>query len=422
MAPDPAALPHPRPWYARAFGPARGCAYCGDSPVNHWIHYLDTGAGLAFAKDAPAVPNPLPRFLDFRRSPFIGVVERGLMALLGVLGFVRFSDDLERATSARTKSVWKEARARGIRMQEALVFGLHRDLMRAMLPARPGGPLRWRYFQSVPIPPWTLQDGDRWVDDKSRFKAAFEAAGLPVARGRSVRTLDGALRAFRALAAPVIVKPREGSRARHTTVGIRDENELARAFARATELCPAAIVEEHVDGRIYRATCVDGSVIGIMELARPSVVADGRMTADELRKHHNAANKRFDSLTDVPDDTLFRTTIAHQGFAPDDVPPAGTELLLAEYSERAYGGYFVDVTDAVPERTIQEIGRAAGACRVGIVGFDLISRDLSDPNERFVFLEGNTLPFLEIHDIPYAGEPRSVSAAVWDLWGPLPRA
>lgn len=337
--------------------------------------------------------------------------------LLERIGVIKYSDDIAEVVSHRTEAMWKEGIVRGITMQQLSILGKKRDESRALLPQKKGSLRRsWEYFQSLPIPYWKMSSENTWVDDKATFKKVFRKNHLPIAEGRSVFTLGQALRTFRSIGKEVIVKPREGSRGRHTTVRITDEEEFIAAFKRAKQLCPFVMVEEYIPGTLYRATCVDGKVIGIMDLVQPIITTDGQKTVEELRLLYNSDGKKFAHLTDVKDDAWFHEAITHQGYTPRSIPPAGVRLVLAEHSERTNGGYFIDITDEVPARTIAEIERAARACQIMIIGFDILSIDLRKEDESFTFIEGNSLPYIEIHHIPYEGKVRNVAGAIWDMW------
>jgi D-alanine-D-alanine ligase-like ATP-grasp enzyme len=397
------------------------CVYCGDAPTNHTLHYINTSIDLFFSSLVPKKEKSGSHFLDPERSPLVRVVGRAVAGLMGSLRMLRFSDDVDDAVSERTKVIWREAQVRGITMQQVLVFGLKREESRALLPQKKGLEndnrlkRKWEYFQSIPIPRWAIQPSSTWVDDKSTFKKNFKKAGLPIADGKAVRTYAQALAAFREFATPVIAKPREGSRARHTTVSITSEEELARAYARAHQLCPDVMIEQYITGTLYRATCVGKKLIGVIEFVKPATVADGIKTTEQLRIAHNA-HKKFENLTDVKDDAWFRDALSHQGLTPESVPPAGTHVLLSEHSERPNGGYFIDITDDIPDSTKAEIERAAKVCEIEVIGFDIISKNLKDTREKFTFIEGNSLPYIELHHMPYEGKVRNVAGAVWDLW------
>ncbi len=396
------------------------CVFCGDAPVNHKLHYFNTASSLLPTLLFPPKTTSPKRFYQVTYSPLVRGLARWLISLLWILGAVRFSDEPGPTTTSRTKSVWKEAKKRGIRMQELVMFGLRREEMRALLPSKQGAKkLNWEYFNSIPVPPWKNQLGNGWIDDKNTFKRMFQKHDLPVARGAFVRSLAEAKKIFLDIGGRVITKPREGSRARHTTVAISNLRELEEGFVRAKQLCPFVMVEEFIEGTLYRATCVDRKLIGVVQFIKPATVADGVHTVEELRVKHNA-HKKFPQLTDVQPDAWFTDAITHQGYTPETILPEGTPLLLSEHSERPNGGYFIDITDAIPEATRATIERAAELCDVEVIGYDIISKDLTDAALRFTFIEGNTLPYIELHDIPFEGTPRNVSGAVFDMWFPKP--
>lgn len=394
------------------------CVYCGDAPVSHPLHFINASLDIFFAELFPrSTSSPRPLF-QTQRSPIARALGALVIGLLTGLRLARFSEDIAGAASERTRIVWREAERRGIRVEQLVVLGKKSEELRGLLPPVKGSKrLGWEYFQSIPVPPWIDQALDPWVDDKATFKRVFERHALPVAKGVSACTFSGALAAFRSIEAPCIVKPREGSRARHTAVDISSEEELRDAYRRAKQLCAYVMVEEFIRGTLYRATCVGGKLVGVIEFVKPVVLADGVRTIEELRAAYNEAMK-LPSVAGVKDDAWYQDALRHQGYAPESIQPAGTRILLSEHSERANGGYFIDITDAVPKGTVEVIERAARVCETHVIGFDIISSDLKENGQRFVFIEGNSLPYIEIHHTPYAGSPRDVAGAVWDAWFP----
>jgi cyanophycin synthetase len=158
-------------------------------------------------------------------------------------------------------------------------------------------------------------------------------------------------------------------------------------------------------------------LIGVVEFIKPSIIADGVMTVGQLLAYHNE-HKKFDTITPVKNDAWFVDAIHHQGLTVHSIPEKGRVILLSEHSERPNGGYFIDITDTIPEENKQIIEHAARTTELDVIGFDIISMDLRLPHstEPFVFIEGNSLPFIELHMEVYEGTPRDTPAAVWGLW------
>lgn len=386
------------------------CIYCGAAQHPHAFLWIDAFINAGLSK----LPAPEKLLSSFPPRTILGIFDSALLIAIAPLrftGLLRFAAEPSETTTARTRSLWDEAKKRGHRLEQAVIFGIRSELCRIQTDGR------WTYFSSVPdiITPQYTPRGN--VDDKSYFKSLLARKALPYAQGHSFFTHKAALDYFKSSSNSVIVKPRFGSRARHTSLDIRDQKTFARAIDRAFQISPWCMVEEFIPGDLYRATCVGGTVIGIVHFIKPSIEADGIHSARELLDIHNA-RKKHSTLTDVKADRLFTECLERQGLRADSVPEKGQNILLAEHSERPNGGYFVDCTDAIPCENIILIERAARATRSPLVGFDIISRDLTLPHtdEALTFIEANRAPFIELHDIPYEGTPRSVAAALWDLW------
>lgn len=389
---------------------ARPCPYCGDAQASHLFLWIDALLHSLISR------LPSPEAIALRV-----VSERVLISILNTATAVaiaplRLSKALvfvrnpHTGTSGRVRSIWTAARSRGYVLEQAVIIGYPSELCRVR---RKKG---WHYFNGLPdiLAREYFSIGN--IDDKEVFKKALMHEGLPVPRGDTFLRKRAAQAFFQTLGR-AIVKPRYGSRARHTSLDIREKTVFVRALKRAWQISPWCIVEEFIPGDLYRATCVDGKLIGVVHFIKPAIVADGVHTTRELLDTHNA-HKKFPNLTDVQPNQLFTECLERQGLTQESVPEKGRTLLLAEHSERPNGGYFIDCTDEIPDENRVLIEKAARITGSAIIGLDIISRDLTRPHtkERCVFIEGNRLPFIELHDIPYEGTPRSVAAAIWDLW------
>ncbi len=87
-----------------------------------------------------------------------------------------------------------------------------------------------------------------YIRRKSRMKAKFREAGVPVARGQVVRTADDARGLIRETGYPVIAKPDDGVGA-IATYRLENDQDLAEFFA--TKPDTDYIMEEFIAGTIY---------------------------------------------------------------------------------------------------------------------------------------------------------------------------
>lgn len=393
-----------------------GCVYCNTAPTPHLLIWIDTAISLFFDRPLRTACKPLVILV----TPFVRwLTDAGMhvfFSISHVLGLVKFSDENVSSEMSRKKVMFQEAKHRGVRMQIILFLGKELSYTRALLPLAKYIPLKvWQYFEFIPIPPW--KDSPLWqnLDNKIELKRLFEKNGLRVPKGEEYMSVEAAVRTFKELKVPVIVKPLEGSRARHTRVRVTTEDDFKDAFMRALEVCPLALVEEFVEGDVHRITCVDGKFIAAMRFVRPTIEADGTRTVHELRNAYNA-KLSLPEVMPVKDDELFAVTLSHQGLTSTSIPRKGMTVRLADFSERVNGGYNEDVTDRISHSRKAYFEKAAKVTRLPLVGFDIVSLDIADDTQEAVFLEANTAPFIEIHQTPTKGIPRNVAAPVWDLW------
>src|SRR3989338_7584880 len=106
------------------------CPYCGDSPVRHFETFLSESIASA-ANQWLAFPGSaaLHGFVD-RVSPGFA---RFFIALFRAVGAAYFTPDISRARTLRSALVWREARKRGIVMEELIAFGKPTEWYRARM-------------------------------------------------------------------------------------------------------------------------------------------------------------------------------------------------------------------------------------------------------------------------------------------------
>lgn len=124
--------------------------------------------------------------------------------------------------------------------------------------------------------------------DKSRAKEIFAAAGLTVARGKSVRSVAEAGAVD--LSFPLFVKPARGGSSRGTRK-VKDSDQLADAIREALTFDSIALIEEAVDGRE-----VECAILEIDGRIESSVVGEIRVLGN--REFYDYEAKYLDSATE----------------------------------------------------------------------------------------------------------------------------
>lgn len=385
-----------------------GCSDCGNSPVNHLEHYVANTLAVWSAESAyrggflSRVTDVLGRLFDIVEQPFL----RALAHMPGAA----FSTDVSRAATYRSQVVWEEAQRRGIQMEQLILFGKGTEIYRAMLDDR------WHYFQSLPVPASLTSRHADWIDDKYLLKEELGDALVAVPRAYTAKNTQEALRAFDVLGGSVVIKPRSGSRGRHTSVGLRRREDIAAAFASAQKLCRQVVVEKCLSGNVCRGTVVGGKLVGFFEATAPRVVGDGASTIAELIVKANAEKpERVENIELSDEHTRF---LARTDRFVDSVPGSGEIVALTHRTGRLFGGRTREILGKEHSKLRAQLEKAAAVLETPIVGFDLIIEDPEkDPDtQEWGVIEANGLPYIDLHYLPLEGTPSNVASDVWDLW------
>ena len=397
------------PEFKETFG---SCVYCGSSPTNHklsfFIQTIQTATGVGMYRISRIrfirwFFNITERISDISNHPF--------HVLSGYAGIMHFNRaDPSKAASYRSQVIWEEAIRQNIPMEQIIIYGKHIEAYRAYIKNK------WHYFHSIPIPPWLDTTNYFWIDDKFLLKKLFDAHQVPVPKCISVTSQSAAIRALHTVGGRAIVKPRIGSRGRHTTTNISTEADMTKAYECAKVLNHFVVVEEHLVGNVCRATVVDGELVGFYEAHAPSVVGNGVDTITELINQKNRIrHERVQDITLTEEHALF---IERQGFTEQSIPKMDEHIFLSHRIGRFFGAETRELLSDVHPKLRSHIEHAGRVLAVPIVGFDLIiERPTEDPDEqRWGIIEANSLPFIDLHYLPLHGTPSNPAKAVWNLW------
>ncbi len=386
------------------------CDLCGNSPVPHQSTFIFQSLSILLSR-ADYVLRDVRVYRRFiQLCEMLGeMLGRALLALGVFLRVVSYGADPTKARSYRSQVVWEEAVKRGIRMEQVVVGSFHTDMYRAYVGSR------WHVFVSLPVPPH-LSSVRIWADDKYLLKKHLRDAGVPVPDCRVAFRREEAKRVFAEIKKPLVVKPRFGSRGRHTTTGVHDEQVFIEAFLSARKLCAHVSIEEELFGQVCRGTVIGGVLRGFFEAHPPFVVGDGARSIAELIAEKN--RERPERVSDIVLNDEVRHFLSRSAKSPTSVPQSGERVVLSHRTGRLFGGETRELLKTVHPKMVTILERAAHVIDIPIVGFDLIIENPEqDPDtQRWGIIEANTLPVIDLHYLPLHGELSRTAEAVWDLW------
>lgn len=379
------------------------CPYCGTNPIPHKTHKFYESLDIALS---PLERKLAKSFLGRTGEKVAEWIALALFYLLKPFGFIKTNADVEKVPFARAKTIWQEAISQNIEMKEIKPFGQSIDLYQFKLNGKNS------FFMNLPHPKGEQSSNLSWVDDKFLLKQKLTDNFLPAAPGSAFTSISKALMAFDSLEKPVIVKPRVGSRGRHTTTLIFKKEEFVKAFKIAKELCHWVIVEEHLFGDVQRATLVGGKLSGVLGGSPPRVTGDGKHTIAELIKITD--QQRPEKVKEIKPNLLF---LQRLGFDLNSVLAPGQTIDLSEKIGVNYGGTSYDATPYTHSETKEMFEKAAKVIGNSILGFDFIIPDIrkSYKEQKCGIIECNGAPFIQLHHDVLIGEPINVAKDVWEL-------
>ena len=264
------------------------------------------------------------------------------------------------------------------------------------------------------------------ASDKDMTNRLLSAAGLPVPRSDSVRTLRGALQAARRIGYPVVIKPLDGNHGRGVVLNITDDHELEAGYdvAKAESRRGWLQVESFITGSDYRFLVVGGRIAAVAERVPAHVIGDGSHTVAELVEITNADPRRGVGhekvLTRIRVDEGAESIVASQGLTMDSVPESGQMVKLALTANMSTGGISIDRTTEAHPDNIEIAEEAARVVGLDVAGIDFIAPDITAPVREAggAICEVNAAPGFRMHTHPTIGEPQYIAKPVIDLLFP----
>ncbi len=399
---------------------ASGCVHCGPTRVDHGTEKFSVVLDYLFS--------PIHFFASFwvrlanrifkgRPSAYFFY---GVLKVLERFGVGEFTDDFHHSMNYRTRVMWEEADRRGIKMYGFLVKEKAADVMFAKYGRK------FIIFDALPRPLGKKSKAEEWMDNKGKMRKRFSREALPVSFGGMYRTESEGFKRFNELSKPVIVKPSEGSRSRHTTININTEEELVSAIRVAKQLSPWYILEEQLEGFVYRATVIGGKVVGVIRRLPPGVYGDGVRTVRELIDEENKNPLRKGPIFhELETGEVAEAELRRQGLNYSSVPNAGKFVHLHPKVGRSSGAGNIDVTDETHPENILLFEKVSSVLKESLVGIDFIISNISKPyyaQSKSGIIEVNSLPFIDLHHYPLEGKPRDAAGTLWDIVFPESKA
>jgi D-alanine-D-alanine ligase-like ATP-grasp enzyme len=394
------------------------CQECGEAPVPHRLEKLSKTIDDFMFRSFLA--KGIFGFVEKRVTKFaLSLIPTNFVIWLldtgTYLGAFNKSDMPLKDENTRTLALYEGAAEKNVTLLQYRIG----SLPLAFIAIKNDGTSRKNIFTVIPRPAGFESPSLEWMDDKGILKEKMAAGNIPHADGGAARTYPQALAIFRRLNASVIIKPQRGSRGRHTTLDIRTEEELKRAFDIGMQITTSVVVEKYLHGTVHRVTLVGGEPVAIARREYPHVVGDGTHTVDELIEIENK-NPLRNGLHFRKLDKAHRApeALRKQDLTLESVPKNGQMVIINDKNSRLHGTTTEDVTDTVHPENIALFKRFAVLLGDPIVGVDFMINDMKRPwteQPDAGVLECNAMPFIDVHHQVISGRKINVAAYLWDV-------
>ncbi len=256
------------------------------------------------------------------------------------------------------------------------------------------------------------------VQDKELTKQLLDAVGVPVPKGRPVKSADDAWAAAQEIGVPVVIKPQDGNQGRGVACNLNTREQVVAAYAAAIEEGDEIICEKFAHGADYRLLVIGYKLVAAARREPPQVTGDGRHTmtqlVDEANKDPRRGEDHATSLSKLRLDEIAKGVLAEQGLTIDSIPAAGQVVLIRRNANLSTGGSATDVTDLVHPEVAARVIDGVRMVGLDIAGVDVVCQDISRPLEQQggIIVEINAAPGLRMHLEPSSGKGRPVGEAI----------
>ena len=259
------------------------------------------------------------------------------------------------------------------------------------------------------------------ASDKEETNRILRDAGLPVPLQYDVYSERNAIRASRRIGFPVVIKPYNANHGRGVSIGLKSDEEVKVAFAKAREHSRCVLVESYVPGFDHRMLVINGELIAVAKRVPGHVVGDGARTIAELVDIVNQDPRRGVGHEKV----LTRLELDHQakrlmeaaGYTADSVLVEGEVFYLRSTGNLSTGGTAIDMTDSCHPDNREMAIRAAKTIGLDVAGVDFLTPDITRSYKDVGggICEVNAAPGFRMHIAPSEGTPRNVAGKVIDM-------
>lgn len=251
---------------------------------------------------------------------------------------------------------------------------------------------------------------------KLQARKVFEANGIPHSEGTIFFNPFGAYVFAKQYGFPLVIKPNVSGFSRGSYFPITSYAELWKAAFMVKIWWPFSVIEKYLEGANYRVVVANGEIMSVIRRYPPFVVGDGKSSISELIDRENDIRKEmqlFPVNHPIPKDGRITRFLKNKGLTLNSIPASGERVTLFNRIALAPGGVVEVVRkESVPVENQELFVKILNVFGANIFGIDAIFAEGIEKKyteQKCIFLEVNSRPYLKMHDYPRYGEKEDLS-------------
>ena len=262
----------------------------------------------------------------------------------------------------------------------------------------------------------------RGCRSKAQGRAVFAKNDVPHARGMIFFWPWKAHAFAKKHGFPLVIKPNVSGYSRGSYFPINDFKSLYKAIFWAKVWWPTTVIEQYLKGANYRVLTTDHRFVSVIRRYPPFVIGNGRDNISQLMDAENAVRREMQLHPVIFPLEKSDQVIAHlkkQNLTLQSVPKEGEQVELFHRVALAPGGV-VEIIDqaTIPDENRELFYNVVRMFGANVLGIDVIfEKGIEIPyhEQKCIFIEVNSRPYMKMHHYPRYGEAEDLSEAMAEL-------
>jgi D-alanine-D-alanine ligase-like ATP-grasp enzyme len=251
---------------------------------------------------------------------------------------------------------------------------------------------------------------------KEQARNMFANNKIPYAKGEIFYGPVTPFRFVKKHGFPVVIKPNVSGFSRGSHFPINSYYDLFKAILLVKIWWPSSVIEQYLKGKNYRVVVVKDEIMSIIRRYPPYITGDGRLTIEELIDQENKIRKKMKLdpiIHKIKKNYMIARFLKKKNLSFLSVPQKGKMVTLYNRISLAPGGIIETLDNANMHEANKELFlKILPFFNANILGIDAIFEkgiDIAYTDQRVIFLEVNSRPYLQMHHNPRYGKKQNLS-------------